>query len=274
MELRDSVALVTGSARGIGRVIAQALIDQGAKVALIDVLEDELQATAKAMQDQGATVLPLKTDITDPAQVDAMANQVESQLGPVDILVNNAGTFSVIDPVWEADPQRWFRDINVNLFGSFLMCRAVVKGMVERQQGYVFNMVSSGGVGDPHHYRSSYASSKAGLMRLTEGLAKEVVDYGIKVFAIAPPAVLTDMTRFIMDDPGGKKWRPDFKKIFEDHKDFPPEVVSDMILELLSGKADALSGRFIMPHRHNLDDLVAETDDIIERDLWTLRIRQ
>jgi 2,3-dihydro-2,3-dihydroxybenzoate dehydrogenase len=273
MELNESVAIVTGAARGIGKAIASACTGRGIRVAAVDILADRLHATAAEMAEGGAVVLPVVADITDVAQVEAMASRVEEDLGPVDILVNCAGTFSVIGPVWEVDPERWFRDVRVNLYGTFLVCRAVVGRMVPRKRGYVINVVSSGGVGDPHPYSTSYASSKTGLMRLTEGLAQEVADYGIKVFAVAPPAILTEMTRFILNDPGGQKWRPTFRHIFEQGRDHPPERIADLVLELVSGKADRLTGRYILATQR-LEALIAQADRIVEQDLWTLRIRR
>jgi NAD(P)-dependent dehydrogenase (short-subunit alcohol dehydrogenase family) len=273
IELSKSVAIVTGAARGIGKAIALAYARLGIRVAAVDVLADPLQATAAEMAEDGLVVLPIIADITDLAQVEAMASQVEANLGPVDILVNCAGTFSVIAPVWEADPEKWFRDVQVNLYGSFLVCRAVVGRMVVRRRGYVINIVSSGGVGDPHPYSTSYASSKAGLMRLTEGLAKEVDEYGIKVFAVAPPAILTEMTRFIMHDPGGKTWRPSFPRIFEESRDAPPEAVAECCVRLVQGEADELTGRYLLVTQ-DLDALAARADAIIAHDLWTLRIRK
>jgi len=144
--------------------------------------------------------------------------------------------------------------------------------MVKRRRGYVINIVSSGGVGDPHPYSTSYASSKTGLMRLTEGLAKEVQEHGVKVFAVGPPAILTEMTKFIMNDPGGKKWRPGFGKNLLEGHGHPPELVANFILELVSGKVDRLTGRYFLPHQ-NLDELIKRTDEIISNDLFTLRIR-
>ena len=202
-----------------------------------------------------------------------MSKRARDELGPADILVNNAGTFSYVGPVWEADPEKWFRDIRVNLYGTFLVCRAVVKDMVAREKGYVFNLVSTGGVGDPHPYSTSYASSKTGVMRLTEGLADEVREHGVKVFAIAPPAILTEMTRFLMNDPGARKWRPGFDKYFEDGRDSPPEKVAELIMKLLSGRADQLSGRFILVSR-DFEELLGKSDAIIAEDLLTLRIRE
>jgi len=272
MELNGAVAVVTGGARGIGRAIVEAYTARAAHVAIVDVLAEQLQKTAAEIKEAGGVVLPVVTDITVASQVDAMAEKVQNELGPIDILINNAGTFSYIGPVWEADPEKWFRDVRVNLYGSFLVCRAVVKGMVERKKGYVINMVSSGGVGDPHPYSTSYASSKTGLMRLTEGLAKEVQEHGVKVFAVGPPAVLTDMTRFIMNDPGGKKWRPGFSRTFEEGGGHPPELVADFVVELVSGKADHLTGRYFLPHQ-DLDEIIERSDEIISKDLLTLRIR-
>lgn len=273
MESKESVVIITGAARGVGKAIAKAFISKGAKVAIVDILEDELSKTAGEFRQCGGIVLPIVTDITQVSQVADMVKKVNNELDPVDILVNNAGTFSVIGPVWEVDPERWFRDIRVNLYGSFLVCNAVVKDMVERKNGYVINIVSSGGVGDPHPYSTSYASSKAGLMRLTEGLAKEAQGHNIKVFAVAPPAILTDMTRFIMDDPDGKKWRPGFDKIFEEGRDYPPETVANLILELVSGKADRLTGRYFLV-TENLDKILERSDEIISKDLFTLRIKR
>jgi NAD(P)-dependent dehydrogenase (short-subunit alcohol dehydrogenase family) len=137
----------------------------------------------------------------------------------------------------------------------------------------VINIVSSGGVGDPHPYSTSYASSKAGSMRLTEGLAAEVREHGIVVFAVAPPAILTDMTRFILDDPGGKKWRPGFERIFERGEDYPPEAVAELCVKLVSGRADALTGRYLLVSQ-DIEETLARVDEIVEKDLLTLRIRQ
>jgi NAD(P)-dependent dehydrogenase (short-subunit alcohol dehydrogenase family) len=273
MQLEESVCIVTGAARGLGAAIATALAGQGAILALVDIQDVALYNTAAQLAAQGVRALPIVADITIPEQVEAMSAQVEAVLGPIEVLVNNAGTFSVIGPVWETDPELWFRDVKTNLYGNYLVCRSVVGRMVARQRGYVINIVSSGGVGDPHPYSTSYASSKAGLMRLTEGLAAEVAEYGIVVFAVAPPAILTDMTRFIVDDPGGRKWRPAFRSIFEQGRDHPPELVADLVVELLSGRADQLTGRYILA-TGNLETLIAQADQIVEEDLWTLRIRK
>jgi NAD(P)-dependent dehydrogenase (short-subunit alcohol dehydrogenase family) len=109
-------------------------------------------------------------------------------------------------------------------------------------------------------------------MRLTEGMSKELEEHNVKVFAVAPPAILSDMTKFIMDDEGGKQWRPDFKSIFEDGRDHPPEIVADLILELVSGKADRLHGRYFLATK-DINDVLAQEDKILAEDLMTLRLK-
>ena len=147
MDFRKSTCVVTGAARGLGKAIATALVEQGAIVALVDLPDGPLRETTDELSAKGH-VLSVVADITVPEQVEEMAAQVEAELGAVDLLVNNAGTFSTIGPVWEVDPERWFRDVRTNLYGSFLVCRAVVGGMVARKHGCVINVASSGGVGE------------------------------------------------------------------------------------------------------------------------------
>jgi len=271
VDLTGQVAIVTGAARGIGLAIAGRFAEHGADVAMVDVLADHVDEAARQVAGRDRRALGLAADITSAGDVEGMVSRVRDELGPIDIMVNNAATFSVIAPVWEADAENWFRDVRTNLYGSFLCCRAVVGEMVARGRGYVLNVVSSGGVGDPHPYSTSYASSKAGLMRLTEGLAAECREHGVKVFAVAPPAIRTAMTEFIMSDAGGRKWRPRFREIFEQHRDAPPDIVAELALNLVSGRADALTGRYFLA-TGDFEETVARTEEILARDLLTLRI--
>jgi NAD(P)-dependent dehydrogenase (short-subunit alcohol dehydrogenase family) len=273
MQLRNTVVIVTGAARGIGRAIAEALIGRGARVCLADILADEVRRTAAELDPAGARSLAVAADTTDPAQVESLAARAESALGPVDALVNNAGTFSSVAPVWQADPERWFRDIRVNLYGSFLCCRAVLARMVPRRRGAIVNIASSGGVSDPHPYCTSYACSKTGLVRLTEGIAAEGAEHGILAFAVAPPAVLTDMTRFIMEDEGGRRWKPGFEKLFSEGHDLPAPSVGRFVADVLERAGPELSGR-LLSCTADIDALAADGARIRRGDLLTLRMRE
>ncbi|KPJ59206.1 MAG: hypothetical protein AMS15_07150 [Planctomycetes bacterium DG_23] len=272
MQLKGAVAIVTGGARGLGRAIAEAYAERGAQVAIVDLLKDTLQETARDMEKGGAMVLPVPADVTVASQVEEMAGRVKEKLGPVDILVNCAGSLSAIGPVWEVAPERWFRDVTVNLYGTFVCCRAVIKDMIERKFGYILNMVG-GGVGDPHAYTTGYACSKTGVMRLTEGLAREAAPFGVKVFAMQPGPVLTAMTKFIMESPEGRKWRPTFSSIFEEGRDAPAALVAQLAVNLVSGEADALTGRYF-DARRDFEAILKDAESILRDDRFTLRIVQ
>lgn len=266
--LNDTVAVVTGAARGLGKAISETLVSAGARVALVDILGTELRATSQKLMQQGYHVLPVEADITCREQVEDMERQVMRALGSVNLLVNNAGSFSVIAPVWECEPEKWFRDIQVNLYGTFLCCHTIVGRMIEKGCGRVINVASSGGVNSPHPYSTSYAASKTALVRLTEGLALESKPYGVSVFTIGPPAIRTPMTEFIASDPGGRRWRPNFK----DSRWHSTDCVTWTVFALATGRYDQLTGRYLLLPV-DIERLLAEADRIVEQDLLTLRIR-
>jgi NAD(P)-dependent dehydrogenase (short-subunit alcohol dehydrogenase family) len=216
-------------------------------------------------------VLPVVADITDVDSVDAMAERIEQQWGAPDVLVNNASTFSTIAPVWEADPDKWFRDVKTNLYGTFLVCRRVVRGMVARGNGCVVNVVG-GGVSGPSPHNTSYACAKTGALRLTDSMAAELEPHNVRVFALLPGVVLSEMTRFIMNDEGGRKWRPDFHKHFERGDDQLPEEVAEAAVALAAGEADFLHGRCLPAYRDRAAILAAE-QEVVSQHLMTLRIR-
>jgi len=272
MDLNGATAIITGAARGIGKGIALTYASRGARVALVDVLADALQQTAREITVAGGVALAVPTDTTARQQVEAMVTQVGSELGTPDILVNCAGRLSTIGPTWEVDPERWFDDVTTNLYGTFLCCRTIVGGMAARGRGYVLNLVG-GGVDDPHAYTTAYACSKVGVLRLTEALAKEVEPFGVKVFALQPPAVRTAMTEFIAQSPEGRQWRPEFAAYLERDSIQALESIVGLALQLVSGKADALSGRYL-ESRWDLDAVLKGADAIIRDDRLTLRIRR
>jgi len=261
-------AYVTGAAGGLGRAIAKGLISEEFHVALLDLGSDALEAAGAEL---GARATAIACDVTDRSSVDNAISQAEDRLPACDLLVNCAGTFSVCAPMWECDPELWARDISVNLLGTFLMCNRVTGGMVARGKGRVVNIVSSGGVLDGHPYGTSYAASKTGVTRMTEGLAIELAEHGCQAFCVGPPAVATAMTRWLMDDAQARTYRPLIRDIFEKGEDHPPEVVADCVRALASGRADRLSGRYFLPHR-NFEDIISDADRVIEQDQWVLRI--
>ena len=199
--LADKVAIVTGGRRGIGRAIALAFAEAGADVAVCDcVVEDgELGAVADEIQRLGRRSLAIKADVSQKSEVDNLVKRVEEELGFIDILVNNAGVGG--GPLMLETPEdEWQRVIDTNLKGCYLCSQAVGKGMVERGRGNIISMASAAGIRG-FAERNTYNVSKAGIIMLTKVLARSLGEYNVRVNAIAPTMVKTEMIRRLAEDP-------------------------------------------------------------------------
>ena len=193
LSLEGQVAIVTGGRRGIGRAIALTFAEAGADVAVCDVVVEggEMEAVVEEIRKLGRRSLAVQTDVTQKAQVDNLVQRVEDEFGVIDILVNNVGGGSARALLLETSEDDWDRVIDTNLKGCFLCSQAVTKRMVEREKGNIINMASTAAFrGD-----SAYSISKAGVVRLTEGLARSLGRYNIRVNSIAPGYTITDMTK-------------------------------------------------------------------------------
>ena len=253
-ELDGRVALVTGGGRGVGANVARELAAGGARVAVSARSRDQVEAVAEKIGG-----LAVVADVSKPDSVRAMVDQVESKLGPIDVLVNNAGISGTLDRAWEADTAEWWRVFEVNLFGPFLCCRAVVPGMLERRHGRIVN-VGSGAAYLPvgSTVETGYGASKAGLYRFGEMLAAQLDGTGVVVFTISPGLVRTDMTARFGDD---APWTP-------------PELAPRLVRVLASGRADKLSGRYIHAEHDDVEDLIRRADQILDEDLNAIRLRR
>jgi NAD(P)-dependent dehydrogenase (short-subunit alcohol dehydrogenase family) len=272
MDLKSSVAVVTGAGRGIGRAIAQEYASHGAKVALVSRTASQLNEVVKEIGKAGGTALAIPTDVTNTDAVKRMADKVERELGPIDILMNNAGSYQGIGPVYEAPPDKWLADITVNLYGVFLCSNIVLPRMLPRKQGYVINIIG-GGTAGPLLYGSSYGSSKAAVMRLTETMALELKDTGIKVFALSPGLVRTELVEHQISSPAGQKWLAKrLSAMFDEGRGVPPTIAAKMAVALVSGKLDKLAGRAIRADRDSVEQLVKLADEIVEKDQRVLRM--
>ncbi len=275
-KLAGHVALVTGSGRGLGRAYAQTLAAAGAAVAVTARTESELRETVQLIEQNGGRALAVTADVTDPNAVTHMVTSVEQQLGPVDLLVNNAGLLRAIGKVAEIEEDAWWREIEVNLRGPFLCTRAVLPGMIARGHGRIINLASGAGLA-PIEAGSAYCVSKAALIRFSENLALETREHGIAVFAIDPGTVRTPMNEYMLTSAVVRQRAPEIQQWFEglyaEGRDTPIEESVALILFLASGKADALSGRFIGVKDH-VNELVRHIEENDHKDLYTLRLRQ
>lgn len=191
--LRDSVAIVTGASRGIGRAIALELANCGANVVVNYASSSTAaQEVVAAITDAGGSAIALGADVSKPEQVDALLNAVMEKWNRVDILVNNAGiTRDTL--LLRMKLEDWQAVIDLNLTGVFLCTRAVSKVMLKQRAGRIINIASvAGQMGNPG--QANYSAAKAGVIGFTKTVAKELASRGITVNAVAPGFIATDMT--------------------------------------------------------------------------------
>jgi len=195
MELDGKVALVTGGAQGIGRVISEELAGQGAHVILGDVNLEGAEKTALELKQTGAKASAVRIDVSSSSDVQSAFDSIIKQYKPVDIVVNNAGITrdGLLVRMKEAD---WDSVMNINLKGSFLCSQQAAKQMMKQKSGAIVNIASIVGL-IGNFGQANYSASKAGLIGFTKTLAREVAPRGIRANAIAPGFIDTEMTRVL-----------------------------------------------------------------------------
>lgn len=238
--LTDRRALVTGGARGIGLATCEALAQAGAHVVLTDRDADAAEAAARTLRERGLEVQADVLEVTDPAAVNALAERH----GEIDILVNNAGIARSNIPAEKMSNDEWATVIDINLNGLFWCCRAFGAKMLERGTGCVVNVGSmSGYIVNRPQEQAQYNASKAAVHQLTKSLAAEWAPRGVRVNAVAPTYIETEMNAYVYKDdnlmrhwiggtPQGRMGRPD--------------EVASVILFLASDAASLMTGSIVL----------------------------
>jgi 3-oxoacyl-[acyl-carrier protein] reductase len=204
VDLQDQVAMITGGANGIGRAIVQALADNGARVAIVDLDAAAGERAATEVTEAGGRCLTVAGDVSDAGRMEQVVEEVLARLGRIDILVNNAGINTRSDrvPVHEYSLEDWNRILQVDLTGVFVTSRAVVPAMLRNPDGRIVNISSIAGL-VPLRLQSAYVAAKAGVVNLTRSMALELGPRGILVNAVAPGSTLTQGTEALFYGPGG-----------------------------------------------------------------------
>ncbi len=243
-----SRALVTGGGRGIGAGIARELAGDGWTVTVTGRTAAQVEQVAAEI---GGTAVV--GDVSKREDVERML----AEAGPIDLLVANAGV-ALWEDSWETDPDEWWRIFEVNVRGAYLTCRLALPGMIERGGGRIV-ITGSGASYLPGSTSGAYGASKAAVGRFGEVLARQVKEHNVQVFVISPGLVNTEMTgdQFPEDAP----WTP-------------PELAPRLVLELASGRFDALSGRYIHAEHDPPDELERRVERILAEDLNAIRLRR
>lgn len=240
MGLSGKVALITGSARGIGKAIALELANHGAKIVINDILpKNEIDKTLEEIRKSGDRAIGIRADITIFEEVESMVKEIINKFGKIDILVNNAGIIrdSLLIRMKEED---WDAVININLKGTFNCSKTVAKYMIRQKSGGKIVNISSviglvGNIG-----QANYAASKAGIIGLTKSIAKELALRNINVNAIAPGFIETDMTKRLSE-----KVRKDLQQQIPLKRLGTVKDIAKVVYFLVSDNANYITGQVI-----------------------------
>jgi 3-oxoacyl-[acyl-carrier protein] reductase len=192
-DLKNKNALITGAGKGIGKAIALALAKEGINVILVARTQDEIDSVAAKVRSLRVKALAITADVADINSVNSAVSKALAEFGTIDILINNAG-IAAFGKFLELEPTDWERIIQVNLMGTYYVTRAVLPNMIERQTGDIINISSTAGLSG-NALTSAYSASKFAVLGLTESLMQEVRKHNIRVTALTPSTVATDMAK-------------------------------------------------------------------------------
>jgi len=239
--LKDKVAIVTGSAQGIGRAIAMRLAGEGAKVAIADLDIEGATRTAEEIRKTGASAIAVKLDVSKLQDALDAADRVEKELGPIDILVNNAG-WDKLEPFLESTPETWDKVIAINYRGVLNCCKAIAPRMQQRKHGKIVSISSDaarvGSTGE-----AVYAGCKAAIIGFSKTLARELARYSINVNVVCPGPTQTALLKTAMAGREGvldamAKGIP-FRRLGQ------PEDLAGAVAFFVSSDADFATGQVI-----------------------------
>ena len=237
--LKGKKIIITGGAQGIGRAVGEAMADIGAEIGIFDVNVQLAEKTAKEISERyGTKVIAIPCDVTKPEAVDAAINAFVQEFGAIDGLFNNAG-ICLHKEATEVTYDEWYRVVNVNLNGVFLMARAVGRWMIENgKKGAIVNTSSmSAHIVNIPQPQASYNASKAAVSHLTKSLAVEWSGKGVRVNCISPGYVGSDMVTLVRQD-----WQDTWLGMIPYHRYCDPRELAGAVIYLLSDASTYTSG--------------------------------
>ncbi len=240
--------MVTGAGRGFGKAIAKRLAAEGAAVAVTSRTKSQLDAVVAEIEAIGGKALPVAADVTERADVARVVAETRAKLGEIALFINNAGVPGPFGPIWEIDPEVWWKSQGVHIRAPLLFLREVLPSMIERGAGRVI-IVSAIASRMVAPYLSAYCVGKIAQTRIVEELAAETKGRGVSAFAIDPGFVFTGIAEETMNSPEAQRWLPQMvgrlrAKKEEKGADTDLYRCAQRCVDLASGRYDALSGKY------------------------------
>jgi len=273
--LSGKTAIITGASQGLGREISRRFVAAGANVilsarnyGLLEEIEQELNSMLVGNQ----KIFIKKCDVSIQNEVQALVSDVFVNFGECQILVNNAGIYGPKGTVEDQDWDEWKKTMEVNVYGSILMCRALIPLLKKQNYGKIIQL-SGGGATKPLPNFSAYAASKAAIVRFSETLAEEVGSFGIDVNSIAPGALNTKMLQEVLDS-GPEKVGKDFYENALKQKNnggTPLQIGADLAVFLASSASDGITGKLISAPWDKWRDWPKHLNELGISDVYSLR---
>ena len=276
MNLKNKKVIITGGSTGLGKEILKTFIHYGADVITcsrnLETLSKTIIGLKKLSTYESQVIKGLECDISDPEKTEEFFSTSINEMNGLDVLVNNAGIYGPIGASEEIDIESWKKSIDINLNGPFHLCQLAIKYFKIKKEGKIINL-SGGGATSPLPFISSYAASKAALVRLTETLANEVDSYGIEINAIAPGALNTRLLDQVLkagaDNVGNHFYEKALKQKSEGGA--PLSRGAALCAYLASEKSGKINGKLISAIWDPLENLVKHFENSSSSDIYTLR---
>jgi 3-oxoacyl-[acyl-carrier protein] reductase len=272
MGAEKQTVLITGGSRGIGEAVAMAFARSGANLALVARSHADLERVAREAKQLGVRAMVASANVARRADVARSVLLTLEAFGRIDVLVNAAGIYGPIGPLAECDMEHWASALETNLLGTAFTMRSVLPGMIARRAGSVINF-SGGGAVNPFPRFSAYSASKAAVVRLTETVAEEVKEFGVRVNAIAPGAVNTRMLDEALAAGEERVGKEFYAKVLEQKAKggTPPDRAAELAVFLASPEAAGITGRLLSAVWDDWKALAGRGSELAGSAMFTLR---
>lgn len=269
---KNKVALITGGSKGIGFKIAKILAEKKYNIIICSRKISDILRAKKNLESYGIKCLAIKTDVSSYAQCKSLVKNVIKKFSRIDLLINNAGVQGPVGRLWQTNLDEWKKTIDINLMGTVYMSHLVIPYMLKQRSGLILNL-SGGGAAYARPLFSAYACSKTAVVRLTETLNEELKGTNIKVIAIAPGTVWTNMTRKVLLNSKNLLGKEIIRELNMVKKDggTPLYKLEELICYLLSKDSRKLSGKLV--HVNEISKIVKIKSNLDQESGLLRRVR-